>query len=274
MKIKVKITEPCSLFEAISRAAPISASCAKRLIKNREAKVNGERVGNNFDLCVGDEMECFVPEAFLGEPPEVVYEDENVLIADKPALVEVVPMLRDMLKGENDFLEPVHRIDRNTVGLVAFAKNEQAYNELTLAIKERRVTKRYLALTIGTPKVGEYIAYLHKNSADYVCHISATPRKDYKKIVTVIEKVERRGELSLVTIRLVTGRTHQIRAHLAFLGFPIAGDGKYGEGNRKYGSRQKLCAYELSFSGLSGKMNYLNEKVFTSSKKLLTDKNI
>lgn len=266
MKYKTTISEETTLFEALSKAAPISSGGVKKLIKSREAKINGVRVGENVPLRVGDELEAFIPASFLGEAPSVVYEDENVLIAYKPILTEVVPTLTEMLKGERKFFEPMHRLDRNTTGLVVFALNQEAYDELFSAFKARKIEKTYLARVSGVGlKGGEYTAYIYKDAASSTSKVSDKPGEGYKKIITRFTVLKEEEETSVVEIGLITGRTHQIRAHLKHLSHPILGDEKYGDAslNKKFKQKyQQLCAYKLKFHGLYGKLSYLNEKVF------------
>ncbi len=275
MKIKVSVRENSTLFEIISQMASISSSKVKRLIKNREAKVNGERVSENVSLKLGDEVEVFIPESFLTDEPEptIIYEDKNICIVDKPILTEVEPTLTEKLSKRYGFVKPVHRLDRNTTGLVVFALNEMSYKLLLEAFRARKVEKHYEALIKGRIDSGIYTAYLRKDSAKAICLISPVPKKGYIKIVTGIDEIERKNELTLLDIKLITGRTHQIRAHLAFLGHPVLGDGKYGDGdiNKKYSFKhQQLCAYKLIFHGLQGEMSYLNEKIFQLKQNLLT----
>lgn len=272
MKVKIEVKEQVMLSAMLSQCAPISLSNVKKLIKGKEAKVNGKRVSSDVMLEIGDCVEAFIPRSFIGEMPQIVYEDDNVLIVDKPILTEIEPTLTQLLSINRDFIKPLHRLDRNTTGLVAFALNQTAYDALFAAFKAHAVKKNYHAVVVGSPKTGEYTHYLFKDEKKSHCYVSQTPKAGYKQIITRVCQVRNEGELSLVDIQLVTGRTHQIRAHLSFLGWPVLGDGKYGDDkmNKKYKCRyQKLCAYKLVFCGLDGEMSYLNEKVFISTRKII-----
>lgn len=273
MKFKIDVQENTTLFEVISHAAPISSNNVKKLIKSKEAKVNGTRVAIDIALKKGDIVEAFIPDSFIGEMPQIIYEDENVLIVNKPILIEVNPTLTRLIKGDREFCEPMHRLDRNTAGIVAYALNRRAYRILYDAFKERKVEKHYITLIKGNGlRSGEYVAYLFKDEKNAVSRISDKPKEGYKKIVTRIYILKEMEELSLADIELVTGRTHQIRAHLSYLKHPILGDEKYGDPiiNKKFKARyQKLCAYKLIFHSLNGEMSYLNEKDFEVKAKFI-----
>ena len=201
--------------------------CFRTLLKAREIRVNGARVSADMPL-----------------KPEAVFS----------ALCE---------RGETYF---IHRLDRNTAGLLIFAKNAEAEGELLSAFRDRRVEKIYLARVVGCPKEKHAVctAYLKKDAAASRVRVSSKPVGE--KIITEYEVVER-GETSLLRVTLHTGKTHQIRAHLAFLGFPIVGDEKYGDGayNRAHNAvRQKLVAKRLTLH-CAGALAYLDGRTFLSS---------
>ena len=195
-----------------------------------------------------------------------VYRDDNVLVVFKPQGIETA--------GAGDTLEArvgaiaVHRLDVNTEGLVIFARNPQAKAELDAAFKNGWVEKTYIALCFGRLRGGAVTlgGYLVKDADAGVVRISKERSAGAKPVKTVVRHLADAGEMSVLEIKPLTGRTHQIRAHLAGIGISIAGDGKYGDFalNKRYGyKRQCLAATQMSFKfPRESPLAYLNQKRF------------
>jgi len=158
-----------------------------------------------------------------------------------------------------------NRIDRNTGGMVIAAKNAEALREMNRIIKENLISKFYLCAVHGSvkKKADTLEGFLVKNSRDNLVTVSPTPFKGAKKIITKYKKLSEKRELSLLEIELVTGRTHQIRAHMSYIGHPLLGDGKYGinKNDRAKGYKyQALYSYRLRFLNIDGPLAYLSGK--------------
>ena len=238
------------------------------LLRAKDIRVNGVRTGKNMPLCAGDEVTYFTTPAQEARPSHAaVYEDDNVLICYKPDGVSFEGLAAELAR-EGEYY-PVHRLDRNTQGLIVFAKTRAAEKQLLDAFKHHGVQKTYLALCKDrfSRPAACLTAYLKKDERAATVTISDAPRAGYVKIITEYSVLERCEGLALVKITLHTGRTHQIRAHMAHMGCPVLGDEKYGDAalNKKYGARrQRLVAKYLEFS-LGGDLAYLSGRVFQSS---------
>ena len=244
-----------------------------KLLRKKDIRINGTRVHEDTMLHAGDEVLIYMQEKETLKTFPIIYEDNNILILNKPAGIEVTNgnnSLTQELQKNYEFIEPCHRLDRNTSGLVLFAKNEEALKILLDAFKNHDIQKHYACIVVGSmPKKNDTLnAFLFKDAKKSQVYISDTPKKGYLNITTIYEviKYDNKKDLSLLNIELKTGRTHQIRAHLAHIGHPILGDGKYGinEINKKYKVKtQMLCAYSLKFDFSNQNiLEYLNNKEF------------
>lgn len=247
---------------------PQGGFCLARLLKNKDIKVNGARVSKNVILNCGDEVTYYTTAKQESMPShKTVYEDENIYIADKLSGVNTEALLSELC-GQGEFYA-VHRLDRNTQGLIVFAKSKGAEAELLEAFKQRRVKKTYTALCKNNfnSSGATLTAYLKKDEKTSTVKVYDKEVSGAVKIITEYAVVENRGDIALVNVALHTGRTHQIRAHLSFIGCPVLGDEKYGDEalNKKYGlKRQCLVSKTLTFE-FEGELSYLNGKKFESS---------
>ena len=257
-------------------------------LRKKDIKVNGKRINKDITIFDGDEILLYISDELLNSKTsiilDIIYEDDNILIINKPANIEVTgnnsltTLVHKNYPNSSFKPMPCHRLDRNTTGLILYAKNEDALNILLEKFKNHEIEKHYLALVYGTPSVDykRVESYLFKDNKKSMVYISDTPKKGYVKIITSFSVLERRSDnTSLLDVEIETGKTHQIRAHLAYMGYPIIGDGKYGKNeinklfNKKY---QMLCSYSLKFNFKtdSGILNYLNSKCISFSKSNLT----
>ena len=244
----------------------VSYSLANKLIRKKDVKLNGVRVKVDQKTDVGDKIEVY----YDGEDKRadtVIFKDENILVVYKPSGITSEDFYALLCKKYNK-IGFIHRLDQNTDGVMVFSLNEIAEKELLFGFKHRTFDKYYLTEVVGTPKQSsaELTAYLLKDSIKAEVKIFDSQVKGSEKIITSYSVLKSSGEASLLEVKLITGKTHQIRAHLAHVGHPIIGDGKYGNEliNRKFkAKKQRLTAYKmiLNFSDDS-RLNYLNGREF------------
>lgn len=246
-----------------------------KALRKKDIRINDIKTNENKLVYLGDKITIYIVDDLLYKNIKIkkIYEDENILVINKPKDIEVTGKnsLTSILEEEYPYIAPCHRIDRNTTGLVLFAKNEQALNILLDKFKNQEIEKHYLAKVYGIPKTNsaKLKAYLFKDNKKSLVYISDTPKKGYVPIetsYTVIEK-NTKENYSILDIELHTGKTHQIRAHLAHIGLPIIGDGKYGinEVNQKFSCKtQELYSYSIKFNFKTNNspnlLDYLNHK--------------
>ena len=273
-----------------------------KYIRTKKIKVNSKRAEIGTRLCEGDIVTAYINDEFFIEVKpkydflsaskniDIVYEDQNILLANKKQGLLVHPdkneygdtliaRIQHYLydkgeynpKAENSFRPALaNRIDRNTGGIVIAAKNAEALRILCDKIKDREIDKRYLTVVHGTPKQKSAVleGFLEKNEDKNKVYLLKNKTENARTIKTKYTVLQTKNNLSLLEIELLTGRTHQIRAHMSSIGHPLLGDGKYGKlkDDKRLGfNKQALYSYKLTFDFKTdaGILNYLNGKTFT-----------
>lgn len=259
----------------------ISRSFAQKLIENQKVTRNGKTVKASYKVCIGDNVEVDVPEAQDTKlkaqdiPVEVVYEDKDIIVVNKPKGMVVHPangnpdgtlvnailaMCKDSLSGIGGEIRPgiVHRLDKDTSGLLIIAKNDEAHVKMSKQIQDRLVTKKYIALVKGVVKDDEATIDM-PIARSKVDRKKMAVDKDGKQAVTHFKVIKRYKGYTLLKIKIDTGRTHQIRVHMAKIGYPVVGDMVYSNGRNEFGVEgQMLHAKSLEFSHpITGKKMHL-----------------
>jgi 23S rRNA pseudouridine1911/1915/1917 synthase len=243
-----------------------SRTAAQRLIEGGHVLVDGASRAKRHTLQGGEVVEVSAPsvdEASVGPPApfSIAYEDEHLLVVDKPAGVVVHPgsgnltgtlvqALGDRVAGGDDPVRPgvVHRLDRDTSGLLVMARSEDVHAALKEMIRERAVVREYLALVEGRPpaRSGTIDAAIGRDRRRRTQ--MSTDTDDPREAVTHFETEALYDDATLLRVRLETGRTHQIRAHLLAIGHPVCGDPEYGRAGLHGLPRQFLHACRLAFA--------------------------
>lgn len=274
----------------------LSYAVLNKMLRRKDIKVNGTRTTQNIDVFMGDEIEVFATEESLEKKSDaitVIYEDANIIVVDKPRGKEVVSesgydLLLDVKncvkeKEPTAVVSAVHRLDRNTKGLVMFAKNAKTEKELLSGFKNHNFKKIYTCTVEGKFPWNEITknAFLKKDSKQSRVQISDTAKKGYEPITTEFKTIKRNASTSNLEVKLITGKTHQIRAHLAHLGFPIIADGKYNPNASKQNAELfNLTAVRLVLSFkpesylyyLNGKQIELKKNMQNNTKKVQKDR--
>lgn len=289
------------LDKFITKSIPnLPDSLMRKYIRIKRIKVNNAKSTNNYRLLCGDTVQCYINDEFFEHtvktfsseynPLNIVFEDENIILVNKPAGLlshnedgdETNTLIYDIRsylyntgaynpETENSFIPSLcNRIDRNTSGIVIAAKTASALRILNEKIRDREITKKYLCVAVAEniPQSGKIQNFLLKDTKENRVYIHQNPVRGARTAITLYNVIDKIGELNLVECELITGRTHQIRVHLASLDAPLLGDSKYGLNaiNRKYKEKyQLLCSYKLKFDFPTdaGDLNYLKGREFT-----------
>ncbi len=288
----------------LKRFKTMPKSLMHKYLRTKYIKLNGKKTTPEVFVNEGDVLTLYIKDEFFEESKkeyefmkaskklDIVYEDENIILIDKkPGVIVhqdknydadcIVNRVQRYLfeKGEYDpesdkAFSPalVNRIDRNTGGIIIGAKNAMALRVLNEKVRTREIRKFYLCIVKGSPKKksATLTDYLTKNESKNTVRVTRNETPNSKKIITKYDVIsyDKARDLSLIEVELLTGRTHQIRAHMASISHPLLGDEKYGDKalNKKYNKNsQQLCSYKLMFDFKqdAGELQYLNQKEFS-----------
>lgn len=245
--------EGVALMQFLRRAmTQVPTLVLRKALKDRDIRINGQRTAENVPLHAGDQLLVYT--AWAAPEPAVLYEDDLLLVINKPWGMNcdsqqdghsVIAWAKGYSAGA---WQPrlVHRLDNQTAGLLVIAKTADAEAALLDAFRERRVQKQYTCLVAGQPKADEAMlsAYMWKPPGSDKVQVFDQPGPGRREMITHYSVLLREDGFSRLLVQPVTGRTHQIRAHLSHVGLPLLGDDKYGdyEANRRFKCRRLMLA--------------------------------
>lgn len=303
MKIEIGTNEAGQRLDKFLRKLlkDVPLSAIFKALRKGDVRVNGKKQKEKYSLVEGDIVEIKYIQSKKEKKKfnkvdfsalQIAYEDENILVVEKWPGVLVHPdaengeaTLTDYVlsylfnKGEYTPEEeltfvpaPCNRLDRNTSGLVIFGKNFEALKGMNALIRENQVDKFYNTIVKGKIKDGLYKGYIKKNEETNISKVYSNKIPDSKEISMKVKTIQTNGAYSFLEIELITGRSHQIRAHLKHLGNPMIGDSKYGDKElnsffyNKFGlNYQYLYAYKLIIRNAEGKLGYLKNKTIVKA---------
>lgn len=260
----------------------VPESAIYKALRQKDIRINNIKISENLRVNIGDEITIYIKDEILYgksislKKESIIYDDKNIVIINKAKGMLVQGTENDigLDKLVNDYFStssivPCHRLDRNTSGLIIFAKNKESEEIILDLIKNHQINKFYRCLVYGQPIPSKATLkdYLFKDSKNNKVIISSEKKKGYVEIITKYKVLETyKNDTSMLEVELITGKTHQIRAHLAFIGHPIIGDGKYGinQVNKRFDKDwQELKSYKIHFNNAYGILTYLKDKTFT-----------
>lgn len=274
----------------------IRPGAVSKFLRQNKIKINGSKPAANYKLSAGDIITLYIDDEFFMQPDkenafmfassqvEIIYEDDNLFVVNKPSGISVISddwqefdtlvnrIKHYYYKNKIDGCIPqlCHRIDNGTSGIVVLAKNDETLEFMFDMFRDKQLKKKYICSVKNNPKIkdGVYKAFLTKNSQRGFVTVSDKPiNKASQNIETGIKTLDSFDGYKLMDINLFTGRTHQIRAHLAYMNMPVLGDSKYGDNNlnrRLKLKYQLLCSCYIKFGRIEDeRYSYLSYKEFT-----------